>query len=45
MDVLTNIIESLEQTDYKKPQTVSDIISNSSILLEVIDDLLSDKET
>jgi len=38
------IILELEKTDYKKPQTVLDLINNNSILLEVIDKVIQQQE-
>lgn len=44
MDTIDNILQALSKTAYKKPQTVLDVINNSTILLEVVDNLISEKE-
>lgn len=44
MNTIDNILQALLNTGYKKPQTVLDVINNSTILLEVIDQLINSKE-
>lgn len=42
--MVEQILKELEKTNYKIPQTVSDLIDNNSIIIEVIDKVIKQQE-
>lgn len=43
--MIEQVIKQLSEADYKEPQTILDLINNNSILIEVIDNVINNKDS